>query len=383
MRRPRSGAPPVAASCAGTTRDHRRGPRSGDLTVRGLVLAGVRDVRFVEDLPDPVPTGAGDAVVRVTRAGLCGSDLHPWAGREPFLPGVVPGHEAVGEVVAVGDEVRSVTVGDRVVVPFSTSCGRCPPCRRGLSARCARGRLLGWGAPDGSVRLDGCQAEAVRVPHADGTLVPVPGSLTDDDAVLLADNLPTGWYAAQRVDVRADEPVVVLGCGAVGLCTVVALQAHGAGPVVASDPIPARRDRAAHLGARACDPAEVAAVVAEASDGDGAAGVVDAAGTDASFAAARALVRPGGTVQVVAVPTRPRLDLSPVAAYDANLTVRFGRAPVRSLLPSVVEAVLDGRLRVPTAQVVASPPLPLSAGPDAYVHAADPAAGAGKQVFAT
>ncbi len=350
--------------------------------MRGLVLAGVGDVRPADDLPDPVVEEPGDAVVRVALAGLCGSDLHTWAGREPFLPGVVPGHEAVGEVVAVGGDVRTVAVGDRVVVPFSTSCGACAPCRRGLSARCVRGRLLGWGAPDGSTRLDGCQAEAVRVPDADGTLVAVPAGLDDAAAVLLADNLPTGWYAAQRVDVRALEPVVVLGCGAVGLCTVVSLHARGARPVIASDPVAGRRERAARLGARACTLAELPDVVAEATAGEGVAGVVDAAGSAGSFATARDLVRPGGTIQVVAVPTRARLGLPPTTAYDANLTVRFGRAPVRSLLPEVVAAALDGRLRVPTGQVVTGPPLPLSDGPAAYARAASPTDGTAKLLFA-
>lgn len=350
--------------------------------MRGLVLVGQRRIEVRDDLPDPVVESPGDAVVRVHRAGLCGSDLHPWAGREPFLAGVVPGHEAVGEVVATGAEVTAVHVGDRVVVPFSTSCGRCGACRRGLSARCERAALFGWGAPDGSTVLPGTQAELVRVPEADGTLVVLPDRFDDATGVLLADNLPTGWYAALQTDARADDPVAVLGCGAVGLCTIVSLHAHGVRPVVASDPVAGRRDRAARLGARACTPTELDDVVAEATAGEGVAAVVDAAGTEASFAAAVAAVRPGGTIQVVAVPTRPSLELSPVAAYDRNLTLRFGRAPVRSLLPAVLEAVAEGRLRVPTDHVVTGPPLALAEGPAAYRRAADPGDGTGKLTFA-
>lgn len=350
--------------------------------MRGLVLAGERLIEVRDDLPDPTIEAPGDAVVRVHRAGLCGSDLHPWAGREPFLAGVVPGHEAVGAVVATGTEVTTVGVGDRVVVPFSTSCGRCRACRRGLSARCERARLFGWGAPDASTVLPGTQAELVRVPDADGTLVALPEHVDDATGVLLADNLPTGWYAALRTDARADDPVAVLGCGAVGLCTIAALHAHGVRPVVASDPVEGRRDRAARLGARACTPGELPDVVAEATGGDGLAAVVDAAGTEASFAAAAAAVRPGGTIEVVAVPTRSTLDLSPVGAYDRNLTIRFGRAPVRSLLPAVLDAVADGRLRVPTGQVITGPPLSLADGPAAYRRAADPDDHTGKPTFA-
>lgn len=349
--------------------------------MRGLVLAGVRDVEVRSDLPEPTITDPGDAVVLVHRAGLCGSDLHPWAGREPFLPGVVPGHEAVGEVVATGEDVRAVAVGDRVVVPFSTSCGSCPACARGLSARCERARLLGWGATDGSTVLHGTQAEAVRVPDAEGTLVAIPPDLDDGTGVLLADNVPTGWYAAERTGARAGEAVAVLRCGTVGLCTVVALHAHGIGPVLASDPVRGRRDRAARLGARACSPDELTEVVADTTGDQGVAAVVDAAGTAQSFATATTLVRPGGTVQVVAVPTSSALDLSPVAAYDRNLTVRFGRAPVRSLLPAVLDAVADGRLRIPTGHVLSEPPLPLDAGPAAYERAATPTDGVGKLTF--
>ena len=348
--------------------------------MRGLVLAGVGTIEVHDDLPTPAVTEPGDAVVTVHRAGLCGSDLHPWAGREPFLPGVVPGHEAVGVVAATGAGVHDVAVGDRVVVPFSTSCGTCAPCRRGLSARCVRARLLGWGAPDGSQVLHGTQAEAVRVPDADGTLVVLPDTVDDATGVLLADNLPTGWYAAVRADVRADDPVVVLGCGAVGCCTVAALRAHGADPVIASDPVAGRRERAARLGARACAPEELVDVVAAATRGAGVAAAVDAAGTPSSFATAVRLLRPGGTLQVVAVPTTTELDLSPVAAYDRNLTVRFGRAPVRSLLPEVLDAVADGRLEV-TDVLVSGPPLPLTAGPAAYRRAAAPADGVGKLTF--
>jgi len=347
--------------------------------MRGLVLAGVRRIEVRDDLPEPVLEQPTDAIVRVLLAGVCGSDLHPWAGREPFRPGVVPGHEVVGEVTAVGPDVTSFGVGDRVVVPFTTSCGTCPACRRGLSSRCEHGQLFGWGDPDpdGSV-LHGGQAEALRVPLADGTLLALPERLDLATGVLLADNLPTGWYAALRAQVVPDEPALVLGCGAVGLCAVVALHAMGARPVVATDPIRERRDRAARLGARATAAQDVDEVVAELTAGEGVPSVVDAAGSTSATAAALRCLRPGGTLQVVAVPTRPELDLSPVEAYDRNLTLRFGRAPVRSLLDDVVAAVLDGRLRAPAQHLVTGPPLPLEAGAEAYERAASGADGVGK-----
>lgn len=338
--------------------------------MRGLVLVDVGHIEVRDDLPAPAITTPTDAVVRVERAGLCGSDLHPYRGHEPFLPGVVAGHEAVGVVTDVGSAVTNVAPGDRVLVPFTTSCGECAPCRRGLSARCSRSRLFGWGAPDGSSLLHGMQAEAVLVPDADGTLVPLPDGIDDATGVLLADNLPTAWYAALRTGARADEPVAVLGAGPVGLCTIVSLHAHGVRPVICSDPVEGRRSRAARLGARGCSPEQVAEVVQDLTGGEGVAAVVDAAGTAASFAAAVDLVRPGGTVQVVAVPTQPTMPVAPPTAYDRNLTIRFGRAPVRSLLPDVLDAIRDGRLRAPTEQALTGPPLPLTAGPEAYRRAA-------------
>lgn len=209
----------------------------------------------------------------------------------------------------------------------------------------------------------------------------LPERFDDAAGVLLADNLATGWYAAVRSDARADDAVAVLGCGAVGLCAIVALHAHGVRPVLASDPVAARRDRAARLGARACTPEELPIAVAAVTEGAGVAAAVDAAGAAGSLPAAVRLVRPGGTVQVVAVPTTSTLDLSPITAYDRNLTVRHGRAPVRSLLPTVLAAVADGRLRVPSDRVVTGPPLPLAEGPAAYDRAATARDGVGKLTF--
>jgi alcohol dehydrogenase len=332
--------------------------------VRGLTLDGVHTIRHRSDLPDPQVEGDEDAVVRVVAAGLCGSDLHPYEGREPVRWGVVPGHELVGEVVAVGAAVTRVAVGQRVLAPFTTSCGRCHACREGLSSRCVHGQLFGYGPPDHGTPLEGAQAEFVRVPLADDTLVAVPDGIDDATAVLLCDNLPTGWYAARRAEVRPGTTVVVVGAGAVGLCAVTAAFALGAARVVAVDPVADRRERAEALGAVAAAPDE--GRLRELLDHGSAPCVVEAAGVAAAQRLAAAVTAPGGTLSVIAVQTDDRFAVSPAEAYDGNLTLRLGRAPVRSLLDELLPAVTAGRVTVPTATVVTHPDRPLADGPTAY-----------------
>ena len=351
--------------------------------MRGLVLEDVRRVVHRTDLPDPTVTVPTDVVVAVRRAGLCGSDLHPYEGREPVRFGVVCGHEAVGEVVAAGTEVDGFAVGDRVLVPFTTSCGACGPCRRGLTARCVRGELFGFGPADDPTvpALHGCQAQYVRVPLAGSTLVRVPADVDDTAAVLLTDNLPTGWCAVERAGVGAGDALAVVGLGAVGLCAVAVATATGAGPVLAVDPVAERRRAAARLGAEVATPEDAAATMAALAPGDGAPAVVEAAGTTAAQRLACALVRPGGTLSVIAVQTGAGFGFTPVAAYDANLTVRFGRASVRAALDRVLPQVDDLVARL--AQVVLTrPALDLADGPDAYARFARRDADTVKVVFA-
>ncbi|MBA2528649.1 MAG: alcohol dehydrogenase catalytic domain-containing protein [Euzebyales bacterium] len=352
--------------------------------MRGLVLEGVRQVAYRTDLPDPTIQEPLDAIVAVRRAGLCGSDLHPYEGREAVRFGVVPGHEVVGEVAAVGSGVARFRPGDRILVPFTTSCGACPACREGLSARCRHGSVLGYGPADDpdAPALGGGQAELVRVPLADATLVRAPEALTDTDAILLTDNLPTGWYAAERADMAAGDTVAVVGLGSVGLCAVVAARALGAGCILGVDPVEHRRRRAEELGATALHPdAARDAVASLPGAGQGAAAVIEAAGTPPAQALAYALLRPGGTLSVIAVQTSRRFGFTPAEAYDANLTVRFGRAPVRSVLDRLLPRLERGELSVPGRLVVTHPEMPLSDGPDTYRRFAAREPGMVKAVF--
>lgn len=351
--------------------------------MRALTLNGPEAVS-VRDLPDPVVQEPTDAVVRVEAAGLCGSDLHPYLAREPVRWGVVPGHEVVGEVVDIGRSVTRVAVGDRVVVPFSTSCGRCKPCTRQLSARCVHGQLFGWSDPSASAEdgqrppLDGGQAELVRVPLADGTLVGIPAELEAGAAILLADNLPTGWYAARRAGVTgATESVLVVGAGSVGICSAVAARLLGASRVLVTDRDPGRLAHAAsalaEFGVTGIDPADTPGLAVDAA--------IDAAGPVQAQGLAAGAVAPGGTVSIIAVQTAAAFGIAPVLAYDRNLTIRTGRAPVRTLLEEVAPLVLDGTLPVPVAAIITHPGLPLTEGPEAYRTFAARKAGMVKATF--
>lgn len=342
--------------------------------MRGLVFEGVGRIGVHDDLPDPRVQRPTDAVIHVTRSGLCGSDLHPYEGRERARVGVVPGHEAVGEVVAVGQEVASFAAGRRVLVPFATSCGRCRACLDGLSARCVAGALFGFGDADHLEvpALHGAQAEYLRVPLADGTLVGVPDSLDDEAAVLLTDNVPTGWVAATRGEIGRTTRVVIVGLGAVGLASLGAARALGAGTVVAVDPVASRRASATALGAdQVVDPAGAADAVAEATAGIGVDTAIEASGTQAGQALAASVLRPGGTLSIIAVQTEPTFAVSPVLAYDRNLTIRAGRASVRSVMDQVLARLESGDLALPTERLMTHPARPLAEGPKLYQRFAE------------
>lgn len=331
--------------------------------MKAITFQGVEAVAW-ETVPDPEIRDPTDVVVRVSAAGLCGSDLHPYLGREVGLDvGTVMGHELVGEVVEVGREVRDRTIGERVVAPFTTSCGACDVCRSGLTARCPRGELFGW-VQDG-VGLHGAQAELVRVPLADATLVPVPAGLDDALALLAGDILSTAAFGVDIAGVAPGDLVAVVGCGPVGLLAVRAALAAGARAVVAVDRVAGRRELAERFGAAAAgaDGAEALDLVRERSGGRGADRAIEAVGTPEATRIAADLLRAGGSLAAVGVHVEPHLALSPGELYDRNLRYAAGRCPARHYLPASL------RLASQDADVLSrliSHRLPLSRGPEAY-----------------
>ena len=310
--------------------------------MRATVYHGPRDVR-VEEVPDATLVEPTDALVRVTHACICGSDLWPYRGELEIYgrPGRT-GHEFMGVVEAVGAEVRTIRPGQRVVAPFAFSDGTCDYCRGGLQTSCRTGGY--WGG-----RNDGGQGEAVRAPLADGTLVVLPEEvdLSDDRLAAaiatLTDVMGTGHHAALSAGVSAGATAVVVGDGAVGLCAVLAAKRIGAERIIALGHHPdrlqiARRFGATDLVTERGD--EAVARVRELTDG-GAHHVLECVGSAASFAIAIGAARPGGVVGHVGVPAEP---VGLLDVHSRNVRLIGGVAPVRAYIPELLEDVLAGRL---------------------------------------
>jgi 2-desacetyl-2-hydroxyethyl bacteriochlorophyllide A dehydrogenase len=269
--------------------------------MRAVVHSGQGRVR-VERVDDPKLSAATDAVVRVRRAAVCGTDLHVLAHSADLPAGFVLGHEFAGEVVEVGRDVREHRVGDRVVGADYTACGHCRWCRHGDHWHCAERRFFGTGSGFGAP-LSGAQAELVRVPHADVVLRALPAEVGYDAAVFLGDTLATGYAAVTRAGLRPGDTVAVVGGGPVGQLTSLAAQACGAGVVVVVEPVDGRRELAAAEGALVAVPDRAGPLVAQVSDGRGADVVVDAIGGPRGLDTAYALVRSRGRVVSVGVHT--------------------------------------------------------------------------------
>ena len=312
--------------------------------MKATILNAPRDIR-VEDVPDPTLVKPTDALVRVTAACVCGSDLWPYRGINDVTEPTRIGHEFVGIVEEVGAEVRSVRPGDFVIAPFKYSDGSCPHCRVGIQTSCVRGGF--WGGPDrDGVMVDGGQGEYVRVPLADGTLV-ATREVPDDELVpsllALSDVMGTGWHAAVAARVQEGDTVVVVGDGAVGLSGVLSAARMGAERVIAMSRHASRQAIAREFGAT--DVVEVrgdeaVAAVHELTDGVGADAVLECVGTDESMQTAIAVARPGATVGYVGVPhgiEYPVRDL-----FSRNVGIAGGVAPVRQYLPQLRDDVLSG-----------------------------------------
>ncbi len=310
--------------------------------MRATIMHGAGDVR-IETVPDAQLIESTDAVVRVTRACICGSDLWPYASMEPSEAGQSMGHEAIGVVEEVGDAVQTIKRGDVVVMPFAFSDGTCDFCREGLNTACVHGGFFrNNGQP-------GAQAEALRVPYADGTLFVLP--LGEDDALMpslltLSDVMGTGHHAAIVAKVGPGKSVAVVGDGAVGLCGVIAAKRLGAEQIIIMGRHEGRTALAQELGATdvVSERGEEAVErVRGLTGGFGAHSVLECVGLGQSTETAISITRPGGAVARIGLPQEATMPASQPAWYG-NITVGGGPAPVRAYIEELLPDVLEGRV---------------------------------------
>ena len=333
-------------------------------TMQALTFYGAHDVR-VEEVPRPEVEEPGDVLLKIDRAAICGTDLHPYDGRMEIEDGFVLGHEYLGTIEAKGAAVTEFEEGERVVGSFFVACGKCWVCRRAMPMKCIAIRVFGMGFAMGD--LPGAQSQYMRVPEADLTLrkIPEANGLGDEDVLFVGDILTTGYDAIRKTDMRPGDVVAVVGCGPVGLCTVMAARALGAGKVVAVDFVPERLKLAESLGAIAVDPRETDAddVVLELTSWRGADVVVDAVGNEKALAACFPLVRMGGTISLPGMYVEVAASLPIGDMWLKNITVTAGVANIQGHMDEVIELVRDGRL---DPKVIISHRMPLSEAPEGY-----------------
>lgn len=377
--------------------------------MKAVVWHGIGDIRL-DDVPEPTIQDPRDAIVRITRSAICGTDLHMVRGTLAGMePGTILGHEAVGVVAEVGDAVRGFSPGDRVLINSTISCGACRYCRMGKTAQCdvanPNGPAAGtsfFGGPSSTGPVNGLQAESVRVPWAQNTMHPLPENVSDEQAILLSDIFPTGWFGAELAGVTRGDVVVVFGAGIVGQFAAVSAFKQGAGRVIVVD---GEETRLAQALAQNCeivdfnreDPVKA---ILNLTNGIGADCVIDAVGVDAerpkrgpaavsddeaaAFDAEVAEVapdaapdgplwRPGdgpsqvarwavtsvakyGRIGIIGV-YGPTADRYPIGeAMNKNLTIRMGNCDHHSVTPPLIEMVAAGQFD-PTALITEHEPI--------------------------
>ncbi|MFI8231012.1 zinc-dependent alcohol dehydrogenase family protein [Streptomyces sp. NPDC085900] len=304
--------------------------------MRGAMIYAPRDIRF-ETLDDPKILAPTDAVIRTAVTCVCGSDLWPYRGLEPTDEPHPMGHEYVGFVEEVGSEVTAVKPGQFVIGSFATSDNTCANCRNGFQSNCLHREFMST-----------CQADYVRIPNAQGTLVAtdqVPGEDLWPSLLAVSDVMGTGWWAADAAEVRPGSTAVVVGDGAVGLCAVIAAKEMGAERIIAMSRHETRQKLAREFGATDIvieRGAEGVARIRELTGGIGADSVLECVGTEEAMHQALRCARPGGNVGFVGVPHGVAVDGQEL--FFSHVGLRGGPAPVRRYLPDLVDRVLSGAI---------------------------------------
>jgi len=370
--------------------------------MKAVVFHGVGDIRL-DDVKEPEIQEPTDAIVRLTASAICGTDLHMGRGTLAGMkPGTILGHEGVGVVEKVGKEVRNLVVGDRVVICSTIGCGACSYCRAGYHSQCDTANPNGpaagtafFGGPAQTGPFNGLQAEKARIPFAHVTCVKLPDEVRDDQAILLSDIFPTGYFGAKLADIKAGDTVAVFGCGPVGLFAIVSARLLRAGRIFAIDSVQSRLDMARAQGAEVInfEKEDPVAMLKELTLGIGVDRAIDAVGVDANqahsgpaakdgkqlaetFARDRAAVAPqtnpdgdnwhpgdapsrvlswavealakAGTFSIIGVYPEAAMTFPIGKAMNKNLTLKMGNCNHRHYMPELIELVRSGRVD-PTA----------------------------------
>lgn len=327
--------------------------------MKAVTFHGPRNVKL-SDVDEPKIQDSRDVIIKVSTAGICGSDLHVYDGRMP-LPGTgwIIGHEYTGEVVETGSDVANFRPGDRVVGSFVASCGDCYYCQTGWPSVCVKQQTFGF------LALPGAQAEYLRVPNGHYTLEKIPDGVSDEQALFTGDILATGYFAADRGEIKPGDVVAVVGCGPVGLFAQMAALQFEPKVVLAIDSMPERLEMARRIGAVPVDMSaqDPTAVVREHSEGRGADVVLEAVGIAPSLQSCFRYVRPAGTISAVGMYTEPEFPFPMFRSFLADITFKIGMCPVKRYMGRLLQLIADGKLD-PT--LIITHRLPLSEAPRGY-----------------
>ncbi len=312
--------------------------------MKALTYRGEGDVKVV-DVPKPSISGSGDALVKVTLGAVCGSDLHIYHGHTPMNAGAVLGHEFVGVVEDAGSEVKRFKSGDRVVASFFTSCGHCALCRKGWFNQCIDKATFGHGEYFGG--LGGGQAEFVVVPNADHSMEPIPPGMTDEQAIFVGDILSTGFFGAERAEIKPGDNVAVIGAGPVGLMATMCAQLFGPARVFVVDMVDSRLEVAQELGGIPINPNSTHPIEAieRLTGGIGADSSIECVGLLSAVDTAIHCVRGGGTISMVGVPSAVQGDFPYLRMWLKSLTFRAGWCNVQAYMRPLLDLIAAGRLQ--------------------------------------
>src|SRR3977135_3180011 len=330
--------------------------------MKALTFQGEGDVK-ITDVPKPSIKSSGDALVKVTLGAVCGSDLHIFHGHTPIQQGAVLGHEFVGGVEDVGSEVKRFKPGARVVSSFFTSCGHCALCRKGWFNQCINKGTFGHGEHFGD--LGGGQAEFVVVPLADHSMEPIPEGMSDEQAIFVGDILATGFFGAERAEIKPGCVLAVVGSGPVGLIATMCAQLFGPARVFVVDMVDSRLEIAQELGgipinAKQFPPGEA---IRRRTDGIGADSSIECVGLLSAIDTAIESVRGGGTISMVGVPSAVIGDFPYMKMWLKSLTFRAGWCNVQAYMRPLLDLIAAGRLK---PEAIRSPRKKLTQAEEAY-----------------